>query len=71
MSARPPTGKTQQYRSRKNTVTTNVMCACDQDMRFTYVRSGREGSANDSQVLEKAIKDPKHGFPWPLEGTFF
>ena len=44
------------------------MCACDHDMKFTYVHSGYEGSAHDSKVFEEAIKDPKHGFPWPLEG---
>ena len=44
------------------------MCACDHDMWFTYVHLGWEGSANDLRVLEEAIKNPKHGFPWPLEG---
>ena len=49
-------------------ITTNVMCTCDHDMRFTYVHLGWEGRANDLRVLEEAIKNPKHGFPWPLEG---
>ncbi|XP_023927197.2 uncharacterized protein LOC112038606 [Quercus suber] len=47
------------------------MCACDHDMRFAYVHSTWEGSGNDSRVFEKAIKDPKHGFPWPLEGSSY
>ena len=34
-------------------------------MQFSYVRAGWEGSANDLWVLDEAISDPKHGFPWP------
>ncbi|XP_050254863.1 uncharacterized protein LOC126700705 [Quercus robur] len=36
--------------------------------QFTYVHAGWEGSANDSRVLEEAISDRKHGFPWPPTG---
>ena len=39
------------------------------DMQFIYVHAGWEGSANDSPVLEEAITDPKHEFPWPPTGT--
>ncbi|XP_075668578.1 uncharacterized protein LOC142638423 [Castanea sativa] len=67
ISARPSAERLQPHRSHKSTVTTNIMCACDHDMRFTYVYSGWEGSANDSRVFEEAIKDPKHGFRWPPE----
>jgi hypothetical protein len=49
-------------------ITQNVMCACDFDMKFTFVYSGWEGSANDSRVFEKAIISDKHMFPWPAEG---
>ncbi|KAL0009002.1 hypothetical protein SO802_010504 [Lithocarpus litseifolius] len=45
--------------------------SCDHDMRFTYVHSGWEGSANDSRVLEEVIGDPKHGFPWPPTGSYY
>ncbi|KAK9987021.1 hypothetical protein SO802_031972 [Lithocarpus litseifolius] len=47
------------------------MCACDHDMRFTYIHSGWEGSANDLRVFEEAIKDLKHGFPRPTEGSYY
>ena len=67
ISARPPSERTQPCRSHKSLITTNVMCACDHDMKFTYVHSGWEGSAHDSKVFEEAIKDSKHGFPWPPE----
>ncbi|XP_030945941.1 uncharacterized protein LOC115970448 [Quercus lobata] len=71
ISARPPSEKTQPHRSRKSLITTNVMCACDHDMKFTYVHFGWEGSAHDSKVFEEAIKDPKHGFLWPPEGSYY
>ena len=32
-------------------------------MQFIYVYAGSKGSANNSQVLEEAIGDQKHGFP--------
>ena len=68
ISARPPSERTQPCRSRKSLITTNVMCACDHDMKFTYVHSDWEGSAHDSKVFKEAIKDPKHGFQWPPVG---
>ena len=43
------------YRSRKSEITTNVLGVCDQDMQFTYVLSGWEGSAHDGRVLRNAI----------------
>ena len=49
-------------------ITQNVMCACNFDMKFTFVCSGWEGSANDSRVFEKAITSNKHMFPWPAAG---
>ena len=49
-------------------ITTNIMCAYDYDMKFTYVHFGWEGSAHNSKICEEAIKDPKHGFLWPPEG---
>ncbi|KAK9997996.1 hypothetical protein SO802_017599 [Lithocarpus litseifolius] len=36
--------------------------------QFTYVHAGWEGSANDSPMLDEAISDSKHGFPWPPMG---
>ncbi|XP_023885850.1 uncharacterized protein LOC111997956 [Quercus suber] len=71
ISARPPSDQTQPHRSRKSLITTNVMCACDHDMKFTYVHSGWEGSVHDSKVFEEAIKDSKHGFPWPPRGSYY
>ena len=69
VSVRPPKHATQAYRSRKATITTNVLCVCNMDMQFIYVHAGWEGSVNDSRVLEEAIGDLKHGFPWPPTST--
>ena len=63
VSVQPLKHTIQAYMSRKATVTTNVLCVYNMDMQFIYVHTGWEGSANDSRVLEKAIGDPKHGFP--------
>ena len=60
---------TQTYRSQKATITTNVLCVCNMDIQFIYVHAGWEGSVNDSRVLEEAIGDLKHGFPWPPTST--
>ncbi|KAK9998468.1 hypothetical protein SO802_018071 [Lithocarpus litseifolius] len=59
ISARPPSEKTQPHRSRKSAITTNVMCTCNYDMKFTYVHSGWEGSAHDS----------KGPITWLIRGT--
>ena len=63
VSVQPPKQATQAYKSRKATVTTNVLCVCNMDMQFIFVYAGWEGSANDSRVLEESIGDLKHGFP--------
>ncbi|XP_039120006.1 uncharacterized protein LOC120256373 [Dioscorea cayenensis subsp. rotundata] len=46
------------YRSRKSEITTNILGVYDQDMQFTYVLSGWEGSAHDGRVLRNAITKP-------------
>ena len=42
------------------------MCACDFDMKFTFVYTGWEGIANDSRVFLDALQRPENNFPWPL-----
>nr|XP_023871633.1 uncharacterized protein LOC111984237 [Quercus suber] len=71
ISARPPSEQTKPHKSRKSLITTNVMYACDHDMKFTYVHSGWEGSDNNSKVFEEAIKELKHGFPRPPKGSYY
>lgn len=55
------------YRNREESITQNVMLACDFDLNFVYVSCGREGSASDAAVLYSAIES---GFEVP-EGKYY
>ena len=68
ISAWVPADKQTSCRSRKTTITQNVMCICDFNMLFTYVYSGWEGSAHDSKVFLDALTNQNANFPWPPEG---
>ncbi|XP_021721845.1 protein ALP1-like [Chenopodium quinoa] len=46
------------YRDRKGDLSTNVLAACDSDLRFTYVLPGWEGSVSDPRVLHDALRRP-------------
>lgn len=46
------------YRDRKGDISTNVLVACDPNLRFTYVLPGWEGSASDPRVLRDALRRP-------------
>ncbi|KAK9265537.1 hypothetical protein L1049_001720 [Liquidambar formosana] len=52
------------YRIRKNDIATNVLGVCSQDMQFTFVLPGWEGSTADSRVLRDAISR-RHGLKVP------
>ena len=45
-------------------ITQNVMYACNFDMKFIFICSGWEGSANDSRVFKKVITSDKLMFSW-------
>ncbi|XP_040368068.1 uncharacterized protein LOC121050830 [Rosa chinensis] len=47
------------YRNRKGYISSNVLGACNPNMRFIYVLLGWEGSASDSRVLRDALS--RHG----------
>src|SRR6266508_1514498 len=55
------------YRNRKQTLSQNVMVACDFDLKFVHVHAGWEGSASDARVLQDALN---HGFHVP-HGKFY
>ncbi|CAN0914689.1 Putative nuclease HARBI1 [Linum grandiflorum] len=63
-----PTDQQTPFRGRKTTTTQNVMCVCSFDMRFTYVMSGWEGTANDSRILLETTCNPNNQFPMPPLG---
>ncbi|KAL8554932.1 hypothetical protein ACS0TY_002932 [Phlomoides rotata] len=56
------------YRTRKGTVSVNMLVACDRGMRFIYMLAGWEGSAADARVLRD--RDPNTRLmkskSWPL-----
>ncbi|WVZ77204.1 hypothetical protein U9M48_025098 [Paspalum notatum var. saurae] len=57
-----PDSEAAPYRNRQESVSQNVMLACDFDLNFVYVSCGREGSASDAAVLYSAIES---GFQVP------
>ncbi|KAL3720411.1 hypothetical protein ACJRO7_005259 [Eucalyptus globulus] len=59
------------YRGRRGNTTQNVLCVCSFDMKFTFVYSGWEGSANDCRVLSAALATPQLQFPRPPPGKYY
>jgi len=60
--------ETAAYRNRKGFLSQNVMACCDLDnLVFTFVLAGWEGSAHDGLVFNKAFE---HGFTIP-EGKYY
>ncbi|KAK9279309.1 hypothetical protein L1049_012988 [Liquidambar formosana] len=57
------------YQTRKNDIATNVLGVCSQDMQFTFVLPGWEGSAVDSRVLRDAVSR-RHGLKVP-RGSYY
>ena len=53
-----PSQETGKYRTRKGTISINVLGVCSPDMEFIYVLPGWEGSAHDGRVLRNAISRP-------------
>ncbi|KAH7839912.1 hypothetical protein Vadar_010296 [Vaccinium darrowii] len=68
IDAKVPAREQIPYRGRHKTTSQNVMAACSFDMRFTYVLSGWEGTANDSRVLLECANNPTMQFPMPPQG---
>ncbi|KAL8492702.1 hypothetical protein ACS0TY_024050 [Phlomoides rotata] len=58
------------FRSRKGTISQNVLAICDFNLMFTYVYAGWEGSASDAHVLSNAMISGQN-FPWPNEGKYY
>ena len=66
-----PSSKQIPHRGRKTIVTQNVLCACSFDMLFTFIISGWEGTANDSQIFMSAVTNTEYRFPNPPEGKYY
>ncbi|XP_074557060.1 protein ANTAGONIST OF LIKE HETEROCHROMATIN PROTEIN 1-like [Curcuma longa] len=55
IKVRVPSEDRPRYWTRKGEIATNALAACSQDMQFTYVLAGWEGSVADCKVLRDAI----------------
>ena len=49
-----PDDAVKQYQNQKGGISQNVLAACSQDMHFTYILSGWEGSASDGYIFDDA-----------------
>ena len=68
IAVKVPKEETAAYRNRKGFLSQNVMACCDLDnLVFTFVLAGWEGSAHDGLVFNKAFE---HGFTIP-EGKYY
>jgi hypothetical protein len=47
------------------------MAACDFNMQFIFAVAGWEGTAHDSRIFQKTIRDPALNFPKPPKGVIF
>jgi len=70
VAAWAPTSRQTSFHGRKTNITQNVMLTCDFDMKFTFVYSGWEGTANDSRVFIDAVTRTSNNFSMPRGGIF-
>ncbi|KAL0014453.1 hypothetical protein SO802_001522 [Lithocarpus litseifolius] len=66
-----PVDEQHPYRGRKGTTTTNCMCACDFDMKFTFACVGWEGSAYDTRIFLNCLNNESDNFPKPPAGKYY
>ncbi|KAK9192711.1 hypothetical protein WN944_003404 [Citrus x changshan-huyou] len=59
------------YIGRKCIPTQNIMAACDFHMLFIFVWPGWEGTAHDTRIFLKTLKNDDVKFPKPANGKFF
>ncbi|XP_065634738.1 uncharacterized protein LOC112006635 [Quercus suber] len=59
------------YYGRKGTTTTNCMCACDFDMKFTFACVGWEGSAHDTRIFFSCLNNESYNFPTAPPGKYY
>ena len=57
------------YRSRKSTITHNVMYMAEFDLCFTYVYAGWKGITHDLRIFLECIHDLNSRFPMLAEGS--
>jgi hypothetical protein len=62
-----PLNQQEPYWNRKQTISQNVMLACDFDLKFVHVHAGWEGSSSDARALQDALN---HGLVVPPANFF-
>ena len=60
-----PVDKQHIYKGRKGITTTNCMCACDFDMKFTFACVGWEELAHDTRIFLSCLNNESDNFPKP------
>ncbi|XP_030948934.1 putative nuclease HARBI1 [Quercus lobata] len=59
------------YYNRKGIITTNCMCACDFDMKFTFACVGWERSAHDMRIFLNCLNNESDNFPKAPAGKYY
>ncbi|KAL4340384.1 hypothetical protein GQ457_08G015210 [Hibiscus cannabinus] len=74
VSAWAPASKHIPFRNRKQNLSQNVLVACSNDMLFTFVCAGWEGTAHDTRVFVNAIlsnRVEQLSFPMPSTSKYY
>ncbi|KAL0000609.1 hypothetical protein SO802_014390 [Lithocarpus litseifolius] len=71
VSVAVPVDEQHLYKGRKGTTTTNCMCACDFDMKFTFACVGWEGSTHDTRIFLNCLNNESDNFLKPLAGKYY
>ncbi|KAL2466949.1 putative harbinger transposase-derived nuclease [Abeliophyllum distichum] len=71
VAAWAPASRQTAFRGRKTNITQNVMLVCDFDMKFSFVYTGWECTANDSRVFVDAVTRSSNNFPMPRGDQFY
>ncbi|XP_042968950.1 uncharacterized protein LOC122301608 [Carya illinoinensis] len=71
ISAAAPTRLGNVFRNRHGRIAQNVFCACDFDMKFTYVYTGWEETAHDARIFMDALSRPDNQFTWSAPGYYY
>ncbi|XP_075652591.1 uncharacterized protein LOC142622913 [Castanea sativa] len=66
-----PVDEQHPYRGRKGITTTNCLCACDFDMKFTFACVGWVRSAHDTRIFLSCLNNERDNFPKPPAGKYY
>ena len=58
-----PVDEQHSYYGRKHITTTNCMCTCDFDIKFTFACVGQEGSTYNTRIFLSCLNNESYNFP--------